>query len=214
MTAKNFYRITPEDLLSTLENWDKVINFRLRLIACGGTAMTLCGWKASTKDIDFIVPREKDLSKLIKFIRSIGYDEAPGGWVNPDDPFFIYQFWAGKRVFTTELLESPLETNNHVQIKKWGRIYLGALNPADLIISKMFRGTAADVNDCMVAFEKGGVEPQHLIHRYHQTALYDLSPMEKLRNLRRFFQELSNRQKISKDFLDRIERLIWKENSS
>ncbi len=214
MATRNIYRITSNELLETLENWDRVINFRLHLIACGGTALTLYGWKESTKDIDFMIPLEKEFPRLIKFIRSIGYREAPGGWANPDDPFFIYQFWSGNWVFTTELLQSPLKTANHVQIKKWGRIYLGALNPTDLIISKIFRGTTADIQDCAVAFEKGYVDPQSLMDRFHETALYDLTPVEKLRNLFWFFQELSDKDMVQEIFLDKTERLIWKENSS
>jgi hypothetical protein len=52
------YRLNKNDLLSTLELWDSLIAGRgkIHLIACGGTALTLLGFKESTKDVDFLVP--------------------------------------------------------------------------------------------------------------------------------------------------------------
>ena len=49
MVRSKRYRISAIDLLDTLENWDSLMNFRVRLIACGGTALTLLNIKESTK---------------------------------------------------------------------------------------------------------------------------------------------------------------------
>jgi hypothetical protein len=109
MPSPGPYRLTGDKLLQTLDNWDRLLNFRVQLIACGGTALTLLKIKESTKDIDLIVPDTDEYKKLMKFVRSIGYQEKRGGLAHPDDPHFLYQFWHGNRVFTTDLLYSPLE---------------------------------------------------------------------------------------------------------
>ena len=62
------YRLTKTDLLNTLKGWSKFIKRKVHLIACCGTAMTLLGIKASTKDIDFIVPDVKEYNYLIKVL--------------------------------------------------------------------------------------------------------------------------------------------------
>ena len=60
MIGSKEYRISGIDLLDTLENWDSLMNFRVRMIACGGTALTLLNIKESTKDIDLIVPEKNE----------------------------------------------------------------------------------------------------------------------------------------------------------
>jgi len=59
-------------------------------------------------------------------------------------------------------------------IKKWRHIYLGALNQIDLIITKMFRGTSVDVEDCTAIFATGEVDEQELLARYVETAGYPI----------------------------------------
>jgi len=80
MTSPGPYRLTGDKMLQTIENWDKLIDFRVQLIACGGTALTLLKIKKSTKDIDLIVPVTDEYKKLMKFVKSIGYQEKGGGW--------------------------------------------------------------------------------------------------------------------------------------
>ena len=64
------YRQGKSELINTLEEWDKHIPSRakIHLIACGGTALTLLGYKESTKDVDFIVPVAKEYEILIQFL--------------------------------------------------------------------------------------------------------------------------------------------------
>ncbi|MHA2220397.1 MAG: hypothetical protein ACXACY_31380 [Candidatus Hodarchaeales archaeon] len=50
---------------------------------------------------------------------------------------------------TTELLESPLDKNNHTLLKEFSNVYLGVINYYDLIISKLFRATGIDLDDCL-----------------------------------------------------------------
>ena len=89
MGPPNRYRLSDEDLLATLDNWDSLMNFRVRLIACGGTALTLLKIKDSTKDIDFTVPMVREYDRLMKFLRNLGYEEKGGGLAHDDDPNFI-----------------------------------------------------------------------------------------------------------------------------
>jgi hypothetical protein len=46
------YRIDKESLLNIISAWDSFLKRGVHLIACGGTALTLLGIKASTKDED------------------------------------------------------------------------------------------------------------------------------------------------------------------
>jgi len=50
------YRITKDGLLEVLSDWNTFMKKKVRLVACGGTALTLLDVKPSTKDIDLIVP--------------------------------------------------------------------------------------------------------------------------------------------------------------
>jgi len=65
-------------LLETLEVWDGLIAGRgkVHLIACGGTGLTLLGIKDTTKDVDLLVPEEKEYKKLIAFLTNAGYKRA------------------------------------------------------------------------------------------------------------------------------------------
>lgn len=143
------YRLNPELLLSYLAQWDTFLKRKVHCIACGGTAMTLLGVKASTRDVDFMVPDKKEYDYLIRTIRQLGYKNVRGnGWARDDEPF-IFDLFAGNRIHTTELLDNPLERGRHTLIKEFAHIYLGVLNDYDLIVSKLFRGDAVDFEDTL-----------------------------------------------------------------
>ena len=204
MTSPGPYRLTGDKMLQTIDNWDRLLNFRVRLIACGGTALTLLNIKESTKDIDFVVPVGAEYRRLMRFLSDIGYREKAGGLEHPDDPFFLYQFWTGNRVFTTDLLNSPLETGKHILIKELRHIYLGALNLIDLIITKMFRGAGVDVDDCIAVFETGQVDAEELFERYSKTARYDLNPDKMMQNFIFFVDELASRKLVIDEFVEKV----------
>ena len=204
MVRSKRYTIEGVDLLDTLENWNSLMNFRVRLIACGGTALTLLNIKESTKDIDLIVPEKNEYDKLIKFLKALNYRYQGNGLAHDDDPNFIYQLWCGNRVFTTDLLESPLKDKNHISIKKWSHIYLGALNLTDLIITKMFRGTPADRTDCIAAFATGQVDAEKLLERYSEAAGYDLNPEKVLQKFGYLAEGLREAQLINDKFYQKV----------
>jgi len=185
------YRIDRERLLEVIGGWDGYLRKKVRLIACGGTAMTLLGVKVSTKDIDLIVPEITEYEYLIDILKQLGYKAVTGnGWSR--DETFIFDIFRGKKVHTTDLLESPLDKGNNYVVKEFAHIYLGALNHYDLIISKLFRGTGVDFDDCLALMKSkaGEIDIERLKARFKETASYDISEEKVNKNLERFIDML------------------------
>lgn len=193
------YRIDKDALLGTLSAWDGFLSKKVHLIACGGTVLTFLGVKSSTKDVDMLVPNEAEYNYLIKVLKDLGYKQTTGqsgslpegdGWVKEGG--FIFDLFRGKRVHTTELLESPLLPTNNTLIKELSHIYLGALNYYDLIISKLFRGTEVDRDDCLslIKSKRSEIDMMRLKERYRQTASYDVSEDKLLKKLEHFLTVL------------------------
>jgi hypothetical protein len=171
------YRLKQKDLLDILGLWNGFLNKKVHLIACGGTALTLLGVKESTKDVDMLVPVDQEYDYLIKTLKQLGYQQTSGsGWQRPGEAF-VFDLFRGKKVHVTELLESPLEKKNHTLIKELSHIYIGVLNPYDLIVSKLFRGTNVDVDDCLMLFKikHKDIELDLLRERFIETAKYDIA---------------------------------------
>lgn len=101
-----------------MEQWNRFLKRKIHLIACGGTAMTLLDVKPSTKDIDFMVPKPAEHDYLLKTLKQLGYEQTTqSGWQRQGDSF-RFDLFRGKRIHTTELLESPLEEKNHKKLKE------------------------------------------------------------------------------------------------
>lgn len=185
------YRIDKEGLITRLIAWNRFLKKRIRLIACGGTALTLLGVKPSTKDIDFLVPDIGEYEYLMKLLRRLGYKSASGsGWARDDG--FVFDLFPGKRVHTTELLASPLENSNNIPVKELSYIYLGILNYDDLLISKLFRGSSVDIDDCLMLIKEKEKEIDivEFIERFKKTASYDVSEERVNKNLDHFLRAL------------------------
>ena len=185
------YRLNKDDLLGELAGWNRFLKKRVRLIACGGTAMTLIGVKASTKDIDFMVPHIPEYDYLIRTLKELGYEQVTGaGWSRGDR--FIFDLFKGNYIHTTELLESPLEEENHSTFRELEHIYVGILNYYDLLISKIFRGTTVDTEDCLalIKAKKKEIDIEVLKKRFLETASYDTSEEKVKTNLKHFLRKL------------------------
>ncbi len=183
------YRIDKQGLLDRISGWDDFVRRRVHLVACGGTALTLLGIKASTKDIDLLVPEEDEHGYLINILRQIGYKPASGwGWSRDDG--FIFDLFRGNSVHTTQLLESPLKTGNNTRIKEFSHIYLGVLNYYDIIISKLFRANAIDIEDCLALLKSKRSEMDiiKLEERFRETASYDVSETSVIKNWEHFLR--------------------------
>jgi hypothetical protein len=70
------YRLDKKQLLDVLGEWNHFLKRRVHLIACGGTAMTLLDVKASTKDVDFMVPNIREHGYLTKQLEGLGYKQT------------------------------------------------------------------------------------------------------------------------------------------
>lgn len=171
------YRLDKQALLDVLGQWNGFFRRKIHLIACGGTALTLMDVKLSTKDVDFIVPIEPEYRYLIRTLRDLGYQQKTGsGWQKKGD-LFIFDLFVGKRVHTTELLTSPLEAGNHTLLKEFSHLYIGILNPYDLIASKLFRGTGVDFEDCLmlVKARQDDIDIKRVERHFKELARYDIS---------------------------------------
>ena len=183
----NKYRIDKSGLLETLAAWNGFLKRKIHLIACGGTALTLLGLKDSTKDIDLMVPDLGERDYLLKTLKKLGYAPVSGwGWSRDDG--FIFDLFKGKSVHTTELLQSPLEKENHQVVKEFTYIYLGVLNYYDLIISKLFRGAEVDYQDCLtlVISKVKEMDFNLLDKRLRKTASFDVSEEKIIKNYEHF----------------------------
>ena len=186
------YRINKQTLLDELGQWNSFIKRKVHLIACGGTALTLLDIKLSTKDVDFMVPNESEYKYLIKILKGLGYEQRTGsGWQKKGNTF-IYDIFQGKRIHTTELLESPLEEGNHMLLKEFSHLYIGILNEYDLIASKLFRGTDVDFEDCLmlVKVRKDQIDIERMKDHVKELASYDTSENRIAQNLGHFINLL------------------------
>jgi len=190
------YRIDKTGLLEKLSIWNGFLKRKVHLVACGGTALTLLDVKPSTKDIDLLVPVVEECGYLIKTLKDLGYNSASGaGWARDDG--FIFDLFPGKRVHTTELLESPLDSGNNIPVKEFTHIYLGVLNYYDIIISKLFRGAGIDMEDCLMLIraKRKEIDIGKLTERFNETASYDVSEDRVRKNLEHF-KKLIDKEKL------------------
>lgn len=190
----NAYKVSANKLWDILEAWDTYLRSNVHLIACGGTALTLQNVKSSTKDIDFMVPVDKEYTALIQTLRKLGYEQVTGyGWSRGDG--FIFDLFQGNKIFTTELLESPLKMGNNIEIRCLKRIYIGVLNDQDLIISKIFRGTTVDFEDCLklVRFRGEAFDIRGFEKRYRETAKFVNNEERVLGHLESFLGRLTRK---------------------
>lgn len=184
-------RIDKRFLLNILAGWDRFIKRKVRIVACGGTALTLLNVKASTKDIDLLIPAPNEYKYLVKIIIDLGYERKTGtGWQK--DRGFIFDLFVGKTVFTTELLESPLQAGNCIPYTDFSSIQLSILNYYDLIITKLFRSAPVDVDDCLALIrEKSNeINIEKLKLRFYETSSYDISDEKNRKNFKSFYEAL------------------------
>jgi hypothetical protein len=171
------YRIDKKELIDQLRTWNQFFKLKVHLIACGGTAMTLLGVKASTKDVDFMVPEIREYKYLTSQLSDMGYKRATGpGWKREGDVFH-FDLFQGNRIHTTGLLESPLTEGHNRPMIELSHLYVGILNDYDLISSKLMRGTQVDFNDCVMLAKahKDELDLEKLIAHYNKMVSYDVA---------------------------------------
>lgn len=189
------YRLTKDDLISTLSAWNRFLKRPIHLVACGGTALTLIGVKASTKDVDFMVPVKTEYDYLISVIKNLGYSSKTGwGWQREGEAY-IFDLFPGSSIHTTDLLESPLDEGNNVLLFELKNLYVGVLNYYDLLISKLFRGDSVDVEDCLMLFRQKHreIDLAKFSARFIETAKFDTSE-EKHRKMLKYFLNIVGKE--------------------
>jgi hypothetical protein len=186
------YRLTKISLINEFIAWDNILRRKVNLIACGGTALTLLNVKESTKDVDLIIPSSKEYKYLINVLKQAGYKSCKStGWKR-DDSLIIFDIFVENRIHTTELIESPLKKSSHIDIKKFRYIQLGVLNYYDILISKLFRASSVDFQDCieLVKSKQKEIDFEYLKARYHETALYNIATDRMNKHLDSFLMKL------------------------
>ena len=189
------YRLDKNRLLDILGGWNAFLKRKVHLIACGGTAMTLIGVKPSTKDVDFITPREKEHDYLVKQLEALGYKRVTGSGWKKDGEDFQFDIFRGNFIHTTELPASPLEEGRHSILKEFSHLYIGILNDYDLISSKLMRGTNVDFEDCLGLAEARGekIDIEKLIKNFHEMISYDVEEIRLKLNIDHFLELLRDK---------------------
>lgn len=193
----NNHRIDKNALFTELSAWSAFLKRRVRLIACGGTAMTLLDIKGSTKDIDFIVPDLGEFKYLTDRLAELGYSNTTlHGWKKGGG--FIYDLFPGDRVYSTELLTSPLLPGGNIKYKEFDRIYVGILNYQDILITKLFRASAVDIEDCLGLFKsrKSEIDLEAFAERFRRTASHDVAEDKVLKHLESFIRALKREKPV------------------
>lgn len=189
------YRLGKEQLFEVLEEWNRRLKRRVHLIACGGTALTLLDVKASTKDVDFMVPVLKEYTYLTKNLEQLGYLRVTqSGWQRQGE-IFQFDLFRGTNIHTTGLLDSPLEPGKHYLLREYSHLYVGILNYYDLICSKLMRGTRVDFDDCLMLAEAriSEIDVDALVAHFQEMILYDVSEVRLRPNIEHFVDLLRKR---------------------
>jgi hypothetical protein len=126
------------DFLSVL---NEDLTKKITLVAAGGTAMTLLDLKPSTIDIDFTIPG-CDRVAFEKVLKN-----------NP--PGYKVDRWTDGCIFCQKLPYDYLEKS--IKIEEFSHISLRALQPVDIIVTKIGRLNARDMQDIEACINKAKV---------------------------------------------------------
>lgn len=137
-------------LLDFLGEIDKELDRRIVVVAVGGTAMTLLKARSSTIDVDFTIPTEF-------------YDEFERA-KNIVNPGFRVDLFHGGMVFVTALPEDYLEKSRVVKTRL-RNIQLRALDPADIVITKIARLDGRDEQDIESCIKKFKIGKSQILKR-------------------------------------------------
>jgi len=132
----------------------------------------------------------------VNTIVDLGYERKTGtGWQK--DRGYVFDLYVGKTIFTTELLESPLKAGNFIPFKNLSSIHLGILNYYDLIITKLFRYSSVDIDDCLALIREKAdeIDIEKLKSRFYETSSYDISD-EKNRKHFNYFYKILTKEKL------------------
>lgn len=136
-------------LFDLLKIFNEDLTKKITLIAVGGTAMTLLDLKNSTIDIDFTIP-SCDRIEFERILRN-----------NPTG--YRIDRWYDGYIFCQSLPKDYLEKS--IAVKEFGKISLRAIQPVDIIASKIGRLKDSDIQDIELCIRKGNVSESELKER-------------------------------------------------
>ena len=142
-------RLDKSGLLDFLEEASRALPKRVTLVAVGGTAMTLLGFKSSTIDIDFTGPAA-DVRLFEKALKSI-----PHG--------FKIDLFMGGMVFCVELPDDYLVKSRPAG--RAGKVSLRALQPLDIVVTKVARLDLRDEQDIRECIRRAGLRHGDIVAR-------------------------------------------------
>jgi len=126
-------QLLKNDILIFLDTLNSKLKRKITLIAVGETAMVLLDIKKSTDDMDFNIPLEIDYKEFQKIINEIG-------------PEIKIDYYTSNMIFSevlpTDYIKIAIKCNVHFDM-----IDLYALNPIDIICSKISRLNESDIED-------------------------------------------------------------------
>ncbi len=181
-----------EKSLADLEAFLQLIadlDVEMELFALGGTAMVLAGLKEATKDVDFLTTAPYD--DIRRWFTLAGLKE--------ESPSQICNIWRLKELridlfyggFIVGVPLPPDWKEISTPVRTIGKLRLFILNWYDIIITKLARSDARDIQDILVILENGKVDFKKLTSRYYglaETALiadYDVKFKHLVRQVRK-----------------------------
>jgi hypothetical protein len=147
------------DFLSVL---NEDIPKKITLVAVGGTAMTLLDLKPSTIDIDFTIPSCDRLE----------FEQA----LKSNPPGYKVDRWTDGCIFCQTLPKDYLESS--IKIKEFSHIVLRALQPVDIIVTKIGRLNERDLQDIEACIQKANVSEVQIKERAMLVAQTYVGPEE------------------------------------
>ena len=123
--------ITGSELISKFSTIDQKLDVWTVAVGLGGTSMTMLNIKHSTRDIDFIL-EEGDTTSFKETVKDVyGHDTDIFG-----------RCFAYKTKMPGDYLDKS------IKIAGFNRLTVYAMDPLDVIITKMSRGEERDFEDC------------------------------------------------------------------
>jgi hypothetical protein len=142
-----------ENLMEFLKHVDKELEKEIKIIAVGGTAMTLLDLKPSTIDIDFDLESD-DAEELERVLKTI-----PHG--------FRIDIFKDGMIFSQQLPNDYSEKSILIRTD-FRNIRLFALHPVDIVVTKIGRLNKRDEEDISACIKKFRLTKQEIEKRAEQ----------------------------------------------
>lgn len=157
--------IKDKELLEIILEFDKYLTRKIKIIAIGGTALTLLAKKDSTKDVDFCFVTQNNLNNFKILSKRLGYEiQSPNRLCKNE---ILIDLYSNGYIFAVQLESDYLE--RALFIKKFSNIEIFALSPIDLVITKTARLNQRDVGDIEVILKNYNINQSELFERYRKT---------------------------------------------